>query len=179
MVERLEKEMNEAGADVKHLDMIMFPIHKHAHYYIYCFYPKNNIVDVIDNRMLPDGVPFENKYAETFNNMVAGFKVFCEKLKLSDSLPPTWVPRILIMPWRSNDNNTDCGVFAIRHLETYRGQGHRWDSGFAPASTKQGMKSQKETLQKLRLMYAAQLLLSKFNTQRDIVLKKAKEYITL
>ncbi|CAH9083416.1 unnamed protein product, partial [Cuscuta europaea] len=74
VVDRLEKELNEAGADITTFDMIMFPIHKSGHYYIYCFYTKTNIVDVIDKRVLPDGVIFEDKYGETFKKMGDGFK---------------------------------------------------------------------------------------------------------
>ena len=34
------------------------------------------------------------------------------------------------MQWRTTDNVTDCGIFCIRHMETYFGQGHKWDCGF-------------------------------------------------
>ncbi|CAH9069953.1 unnamed protein product, partial [Cuscuta europaea] len=124
VVDRLEKELNETGADITTFDMIMFPIHKSGHYYIYCFYTKSNIVDVIDNRVLPDWVIFEDKYGETFKKMGDGFKVFCEKVKISDGKPRNWIPRMLFMSWRHNGNTVDCGIFVLRHLEIYHGQGH-------------------------------------------------------
>ncbi|CAH9136925.1 unnamed protein product [Cuscuta epithymum] len=178
MVERLEKEVNEAGADVKQFDMIMFPIHKDLHYYIYCFYTKSNIVDVIDNHQLPDGVDFGDKYGESFTKMGEGFKIFCKKVKLSGAKATNWIPRILCMPWRHNGNKVDSGIFAMRHLETFRGEGHKWNSGFAPP-TNEGIKAQSETLQKMRLMYGAQILLSKFNIEREKVVKKANDYIKM
>ncbi|CAH9068265.1 unnamed protein product [Cuscuta europaea] len=177
MVDRLQKEINDAAADVTKLDMILFPIHNHEHYYIYCFYTTNNIVDVIDNRMLPDGVSVEDKYGKTLKKMHEGFKAFCEKVQISSTT--SWVPRILYMPWRHNSNHVDCGVYTLRHLETFRGQGHVWDSGFATAATNDGIKAQSETIQKMRVMYAAQVLLSKFNKERENILKKAKDYLKM
>jgi len=34
------------------------------------------------------------------------------------------------MQWRTTDNVTDCGMFCMRHMETYFGQGDKWDCGF-------------------------------------------------
>ena len=34
------------------------------------------------------------------------------------------------MQWRTTDNVTDCGIFCMRHMETYFGQGDKWDCGF-------------------------------------------------
>jgi len=29
---------------------------------------------------------------------------------------------LLDMPWKTNKNKTDCGVFVMRHMETYKGE---------------------------------------------------------
>lgn len=37
----------------------------------------------------------------------------------------------LEMKWRTESNKYDCGIFAIRHMETYKGNGLRnWDCKF-------------------------------------------------
>lgn len=41
------------------------------------------------------------------------------------------------MKWQTKENGIDCGVFAMRHMETYFGGGTRsWDARFAPESVK-------------------------------------------
>ena len=45
------------------------------------------------------------------------------------------VPQRLKMRWQTKENGIDCGVFAMRHMETYFGGGSRnWDAKFAPES---------------------------------------------
>ena len=34
------------------------------------------------------------------------------------------------MQWRTTDNVTNCEIFCMRHMETYFGQGDKWDCGF-------------------------------------------------
>lgn len=34
------------------------------------------------------------------------------------------------MPWRSSANHTDCGIYCMRHMETYMGDIKGWDAGF-------------------------------------------------
>ncbi|CAH9119977.1 unnamed protein product [Cuscuta europaea] len=48
---------------------VLFPVHRSQHYYIYCFYTNKNVVDVIDNRILEDGLEFKDKYEESFNQL--------------------------------------------------------------------------------------------------------------
>ncbi|CAH9101728.1 unnamed protein product [Cuscuta europaea] len=178
MVERLEFEVDKQG-NLKDYDMVLFPVHKSQHYYIYCFYTNKNIIDVIDNRILEDGLEFKDKYEESFNQLVEGFKKYCNKIKHPAGRMATWNPRILNMPWRYNGNYVDCGIFVMRHLETYRGQGDKWDSGFPSASKAAGIKAQKQTLKKLRLVYAAEIISSKFNMERENVYKRAKDFINM
>lgn len=46
----------------------------------------------------------------------------------------------LQMKWRTTNNSIDCGIFAMRHMETYKGNGVRsWDSKFAPETQKVNM----------------------------------------
>lgn len=36
---------------------------------------------------------------------------------------------LLEMPWKNRTNKTDCGVYAMRHMETYKGN-QTWNCGF-------------------------------------------------
>nr|KAJ0187878.1 hypothetical protein LSAT_V11C900485820 [Lactuca sativa] len=78
----------------------------------------------------------------------------------------------LAMSWRIVYNKVDCGVFAMRHMESYfREKGSKWKCGLP----KEGG-SQEKILEKLRMKYAATILTSEINTKHDDVLKDAYEY---
>ena len=81
-------------------------------------------------------------------------------------------PVRLTMSWGTVYNKVDCGVFAMRHMESYFGEkGSKWKCGLP----KEGG-SQEKILEKLRMKYAAAILTSEINTKRDDVLKAAYEY---
>lgn len=65
----------------------------------------------------------------------------------------------LAMPWRDEVNKVDCGVFAMRHMETYMGQRVRdWNIGLMANSAK--------ALQELRVKYCRVLLATEANHVR-------------
>jgi len=44
------------------------------------------------------------------------------------------------MPWREGENKIDCGVFAMRHMETYFGLGlNGWDSELVAGDARQAV----------------------------------------
>lgn len=55
------------------------------------------------------------------------------------------------MPWRTTTNAEDCGVFLMRHMETYKGERvEYWNCGLK--------KSSKGLLQSLRAKYCSALM---------------------
>ncbi|KAL3624434.1 hypothetical protein CASFOL_023396 [Castilleja foliolosa] len=78
----------------------------------------------------------------------------------------------LAMPWRDDTNKVDCGVFAMRHMETYMGETVRsWRCGLA--------KDKPKMLKYMRVKYCAAILGSDINILRDQVLAASKEYYEL
>ncbi|CAI9282243.1 unnamed protein product [Lactuca saligna] len=74
------------------------------------------------------------------------------------------------MPWRTVKNKVDCGVFTMRHMETNMGQPiSKWKPGLHKES-----KIQQTTLEKLRQRYVHQMLTSKINMLKAMVLDLAK-----
>nr|KAJ0216721.1 hypothetical protein LSAT_V11C300121420 [Lactuca sativa] len=66
------------------------------------------------------------------------------------SLKKSIKPQRLEMSWRTVKNKVDCGVFAMRHMETYMGQPlSKWKPGLHKESA-----VQQTTLEKLRQKYA-------------------------
>jgi len=88
---------------------------------------------------------------------------------------PKWIdmqnvePVRLSIDWSTKGNYKDCGVFLMRHMETWMGiTNDKWDCGFPKDSTKI-----KTKINLLRKKYAAALLLSESNTHRDRVIEEA------
>lgn len=74
----------------------------------------------------------------------------------------------LKLPWRNDWNVTDCGVYAMRHMEEYMGQKpDEWHIGLTKDSTKR--------LVYLRVRYCRTLLTSEINQYREQNMAAAKE----
>ncbi|KAJ0765752.1 hypothetical protein HanPI659440_Chr08g0307091 [Helianthus annuus] len=76
------------------------------------------------------------------------------------------------MAWRTLQNGCDCGVFTMRHMETYKGKSP-WNPGFENEDKK---KIQDSQLQFLRYRYLSKIVLSDYNLIRKEVFDKAKEF---
>lgn len=72
------------------------------------------------------------------------------------------------MPWRVSKNYVDCGVFVMRHMETYKGIGIKdFDAGFD-----KNEKKQITELNDLRAKYIVKILTSNLNDE------EIKDYVT-
>lgn len=81
-------------------------------------------------------------------------------------------PQRLEMSWRTVKNKVDCGVFAMRHMETYMGQPlSKWKPGLHKENA-----VQQTTLEKLRQRYAHIMLTSEINMLKAKVLDLAEKY---
>jgi len=85
-------------------------------------------------------------------------------------------------PWTTLQNVVDCGVFLMRHMETYKGTSVReWECGLSTEKNVKGDASnkQKRELDDLRHKYVAKILLSDVNTSRETIENEAKKYASL
>lgn len=74
------------------------------------------------------------------------------------------------MPWRNEFNTTDCGVYAMRHMETYMGTKLKeWECGLKKRSKKQ--------LRFLRAKFCAAILSAENNDHNVDNILAAKEYV--
>ena len=74
------------------------------------------------------------------------------------------------MPWQTNNNYVDCGIFAMRHMEMYLGN-KDIDAGFVPEG-----KEQKKQIEDLRKKYLTKILLSEYNENINVVESEIEEY---
>ncbi|KAJ0907292.1 hypothetical protein HanRHA438_Chr07g0297191 [Helianthus annuus] len=88
-------------------------------------------------------------------------------------------PVRLEMPWRTKHNVIDCGVFLMRHMETYKGvTGKAWECGFSNECTNAGeiTYKQRKEIDDLRHKYIMKMLLSDANTHRSFVETDVAKY---
>lgn len=80
------------------------------------------------------------------------------------------------MKWKTLNNQKDCGVFLMCHMDTYTGEPvGKWDPGFVTEVAK-GKITQKKQLHKLRMKYCAKILLHPMNLYRVKMSAVAEEY---
>nr|GMD57195.1 ulp1 protease family, C-terminal catalytic domain-containing protein [Ipomoea batatas] len=123
------------------------------HYYMIYFDPLYERFEVIDNSS--SVCKTEDKYGTVPKRLfLSGLKSTykankIEKLKV----------KMMKMAWRDNRNKIDCGVFLMRHIETFRGQSPKlWNCGL--------QKEKKDQLNALRVKYLTALVMSDLNEHR-------------
>ncbi|KAL4591786.1 hypothetical protein LXL04_004757 [Taraxacum kok-saghyz] len=80
-------------------------------------------------------------------------------------------PHRLKMNWRTRGNYNDCGVFCMRHMETYMGDNSgNWSCGLNKESPKQ------QEIDYLRFKYLTKILLSDINQLRDKIIAQTEKF---
>ncbi|KAJ0715350.1 hypothetical protein HanPI659440_Chr13g0500101 [Helianthus annuus] len=91
-------------------------------------------------------------------------------------------PISLKFPWQTLYNGVDCGIFVMRHMETFKGTSVReWDCGLSPEGDIMGevMQDQSKELCDLRIKYLSKILLSNVNSFRSTLENEIHEYANL
>ncbi|CAH1431616.1 unnamed protein product [Lactuca virosa] len=83
------------------------------------------------------------------------------------------VPRqIPQLTWSTVNNTTDCGIFTMRHMETFMGGNIRdFKTGFKSESL-----AQDNQLSRLRVIYLCKILNSDYNLLKDSILHQVAEF---
>ncbi|KAG6416385.1 hypothetical protein SASPL_123814 [Salvia splendens] len=118
---------------------VFFPVCANFHYYLVVYWMKKNTIEIIDNsKPHKDMDPFE-KYDIDIGLMKDMFEAyFIEKkmLNISENINKSSL-NFLHLEWATSTNKKDCGVYLMRHMETYVGKkGSKWDIGFSARSVK-------------------------------------------
>ncbi|KAL3622606.1 hypothetical protein CASFOL_034017 [Castilleja foliolosa] len=172
--DNLKSEIDPAnGVDFEKIELFFFPIIQSDHFYVICINMKWKRVEIIDNSDALDNDPIEAKYQHVPATLVELFLKFLVSNGLKHKAAWKKINYIrLAMPWRDDTNKVDCGVFAMRHMETYMGETVRsWRCGLA--------KDKPKMLKYMRVKYCAAILGSDINILRDQVLAASKEYYEL
>ncbi|GJT83702.1 ulp1 protease family, C-terminal catalytic domain-containing protein [Tanacetum coccineum] len=102
-----------------------------SHYYLLVFNLKTPKIEILDNSKNEINVSLDDRYGESFKKLK---KLFIECLSYSEhqswkSMKKAVCERIE-MSWRTENNIIDCGIFMMRHMETYMGYAKNWKCGF-------------------------------------------------
>ncbi|KAF5799731.1 putative papain-like cysteine peptidase superfamily [Helianthus annuus] len=78
------------------------------------------------------------------------------------------------MDWRTKNNGVDCGVFTMRHMETYKRDQKPWVTGFV--NEDEVNNRQKAQPHLLRTRYLSKIILSEHNMHRLKIIKMANAF---
>ncbi|KAL4571423.1 hypothetical protein LXL04_018182 [Taraxacum kok-saghyz] len=162
--------------DLKPFDMVFFPMHDENanHYYVIVF-----------NLLKGEGVVLDNIKKTRSKNVGYGGVTFHIKRLFYDYLMTNDNEKAPIfkdidlrqeqMKWGTTKNIYDCGIFAMRHMETYKGEEEgKWSCGLSPEGPRQY-----RLIQILRAKYMFKILNSDINLRREKVIEEAKFFATI
>ncbi|KAJ0733417.1 putative Ulp1 protease family catalytic domain, papain-like cysteine peptidase superfamily [Helianthus annuus] len=156
--------------NIKQVTLVFIPVIQEKHFYCVCFNLKDHKIEVLDNSAT--NVSFEAKYQKWPEKLRDAFSSYLESAShpAANILRET-VPIRLEMPWCTTRNVIDCGVFLMRHMETYKGTSlKKWECGLSKECNNAGEISYKQRpLDELRYKYVAKILLSDVNQVRPFV----------
>nr|GMD35711.1 uncharacterized protein LOC109158392 [Ipomoea batatas] len=169
--ERMTYEIDRLeNLDINDADLIFFPVLRHGHYFLICINVKASKLEIIDNKSLVSGVTMKDKYGDCTTLLVTALK---EYLALGSSAlfwrVDELTEEVVDMSWKESENYIDCGLFVMRHMETYKGTLKKWNPGF-----KKKAKLNEEFLIGLRARYAATIIKWSANILKNVVIKKTK-----
>ncbi|KAM0048460.1 putative 1,3-beta-glucan synthase [Helianthus debilis subsp. tardiflorus] len=156
---------------INDIDLLFTPIVTSDHIYVICFNLKTMEIDVLDN------INILYPRLDTYDEVPIKLRDVLYKYMLRQSHPMaenliTKQPVRVKMHWQTSKNGTDCGIFTMRHMETYMSTYRKiWVTDFNDES-----ENQQAQINDLRYKYLAKILLSDVNHERNTVNRLAREF---
>ncbi|KAH6775547.1 hypothetical protein C2S52_013108 [Perilla frutescens var. hirtella] len=153
---------------LRNIDMFFFPVLSREHYYIVCFDMKKREALVIDNSDEREGLDIRQHYGSAPFRLQTVFAdyLYTKGLKTKSLTVRRACMSRLEMCWRDSVNNNDCGVYVMRHMETYMGQSvNAWKCNLEKGNLFQ--------LNVLRIKYCGSILASVLNEHAASVERSA------
>nr|KAJ0184477.1 hypothetical protein LSAT_V11C900467910 [Lactuca sativa] len=165
-LKRLKEMMERCGCPDK-----IWSIVRSAHIFVIVFIFKKPSIEILDNSAIKGG--YEGKYGLLLKPLVGTQFTTTNKPSQSQChLKINYHTQRLEIPWRTVKKNVDCGVFAMRNMESYMGKPiSKWKPSLHKENT-----VQQTTLEKLRQRYAYRMLTSEINMLKAKVLDLAEKY---
>ncbi|KAK1361017.1 hypothetical protein POM88_045491 [Heracleum sosnowskyi] len=156
---------------IKDYDLIFFPILQDEHFYLICINKKEQGYEVIDN--IKVGRAVTNLYGGNVRKMKRHFVKYLKEKELTllankiKGFPVSY----LSLRWQTFKNQTDCGIFLMRHMETYKGTLKNWTTQLRTERT-----GQKGQIDNLITKYVNVILTSHLNEKSHLILEEANSF---
>ncbi|KAI3813617.1 hypothetical protein L1987_18345 [Smallanthus sonchifolius] len=154
---------------MKQVDIILFPILEHGHYYLVNFELKIGAITVIDNfheSIALVGLKDSEDYLlkDSTYKIKALFVEYLERHCYPKAYEIKKMQKIkkINIPWATKQNEFECGDFVMRHMEKYMGIKEPFICGLNSNEMKK-----KRQLNALRKKYAAHILQSSANLLKE------------
>ncbi|PWA95077.1 hypothetical protein CTI12_AA010880 [Artemisia annua] len=157
---------------LSNVDLVFFPIIQDGHFIVVCVHLKRREIHILDN-MLLGSENVSDRYGGLVDFLVARFEDFLS----NDGHPAQGFlrnadPQLLRLGCMTKNNVIDCGVFAMRHMETYLFGGEYDDL----CEFRREGKEQQHQLDELRKKYAAKILLCDINEKKAVFESEAEAH---
>ncbi|MFS7914879.1 putative Ulp1 protease family catalytic domain, papain-like cysteine peptidase superfamily [Helianthus anomalus] len=121
---------DQKDRNIINYELVFVPIIWTRHFYVVCFNIKHHRVDVLDNSAVEDKLSIKDKYDGWVEKMHTAFANYLRLKKHLKHKIMKWAPVVKQkMEWRTTPNVVDCGIFTMRHMETYMGHIVGWTCG--------------------------------------------------
>ncbi|KAJ0476983.1 putative papain-like cysteine peptidase superfamily [Helianthus annuus] len=161
-------------------EMVFIPMLTGRHYYLLFFNLKTKDVYIIDNI---EGAAGLERYHGNVEKMISTFCRYLRPMhpRIAAQLRNTQPVR-LELPWQTLYNGIDCGIFLMRHMESYNGtHDAQWMCCLSNERDVNNvvLPDQAREIEDLRKKYLSKMLLSDVNTERGVVEKEVHDYALL
>ncbi|CAH1420619.1 unnamed protein product [Lactuca virosa] len=170
-IENLLLSIEDMDASLRYVGLLFLPVIRSFHIFLFVINLQHPEFVIIDNNKVDDHID------ERYGQLPQIIKKYIIDYLKSQNHPKTEMfshvmPYRLEMPWRTINNHIDCGVFTMRHMETYMGGSmNEFKVGFKNESS-----AQDDQLVKLRTKYLYKIITHEYNVQKDYVLQKVDEF---
>nr|KAJ0192361.1 hypothetical protein LSAT_V11C800426010 [Lactuca sativa] len=168
-IENLLLSIKDMDASLRYVGLLFLPVVRSFHIFLFVINLQCPEFVIIDNSKVDNHI--DERYGQ-----LPQIIYIVDYLK-SQNHPKTEMfshvmPYRLEMPWRTINNHIDCGVFTMRHMETYMGGSmNEFKVGFKNESS-----AQDDQLVKLRTKYLYKIITHEYIVQKDYVLQKVDEF---
>ncbi|XP_057809060.1 uncharacterized protein LOC131023533 [Salvia miltiorrhiza] len=156
---------------VNAIDMFFFPVCRVLKYYALCVDLKKERIYVLDSQNESQAQMKEEKYSRTVDDlrqMLVDYMTHMKEVHKSIIVKRSRLS-IIHIKWGDSKNINDTGVYLMRHMETFMGEGaSSWSCGLTAKLKKQ--------LDLLRVRYCATIVGWEKNSVKDLVTVGATDY---
>lgn len=175
-VDRMNEHIRkyELCTNFNDIDLVFFPVIDIEHYYLIVFDFKKHDCVIIDN--INSEESDEVKYGNIPYDLKILFTLYVDELnhKKANRIKRA-KPMSGCMEWTTKYNNIDCGVFLMRHMETYKGEDlDKWDIGFE--AEYEDNDDQQNQLDEMRKKYVTKILTWDLNVVKPSIYEMLASY---